>query len=91
MTKSAIWKIFSDAFVASFEPGTIYDQTAALSDGNLAGAMACYKAGLSAALEDCEKLRQGLVDEEGFDPGILSRMRFMLERRLEGRPEGAPK
>lgn len=41
-----------------------------------------YEDGLRAALEDCEKLRHGIVHDDGFDPGILSRMRSMIEKRL---------
>ncbi len=71
MTKGEIWKIFSDAFIEAFKARGIYEQDAALSDGNLAGALACYEAGCRVTDDQLEKrLVQVLEERDAADEAV---------------------
>ena len=63
MTKGEIWKIFFDAYAAQFAPGVVDNVNDATSNGNLAGALACYEAGQVKGLKDALKIAGKYIDQ----------------------------
>ena len=83
MTKGEVWKVFFDAYAAQFAPGVIDNVNDATSNGNLAGAMACYEAGVKVTDDLLQQNNDKLIAEINLDRACIKSALPYLEGLYE--------